>query len=336
MWKAGDDVGRIRLVDLAQDLQVSVSTVSKALADSAEISLETRSRVRSRAGELGYRPNGTARRLRTGATRAIGLVSHDTIGWQSLPVLLGAEEAFGAEETAVLLSDGRGDPVRTEHHIRTLLDHGVDGLISLAHSTDDQASLGALGVPVVYAYGASDSDADYSVVPDEAKGAREAVELLIGLGRTRIGHVAGPDSYAATRRRARAAGQVLHEHGLDFAGGRPLLGEWTEQWGRAGTDRLLDQVPDLDGLFCGSDAIARGALDTLARRGRSVPGDVAVIGYDNWEALAVGSEPALTTVDMNLREVGRSAAEGLARLIGGEPLRGVVRLDSALVVRRSA
>ncbi|WP_209559748.1 LacI family DNA-binding transcriptional regulator [Frigoribacterium sp. PvP032] len=328
-------MGRIRLVDLAADLQVSVSTVSKALAESSEISLETRARVRSRAGELGYRPNGAARRLRTGTTRAIGLVSHDSIGWQSLPVLLGAEEAFGSEETAVLLSDGRGDPVRTRHHIRTLLDHGIDGLISLAHSTDDQASLGALGVPVVYAYGASDCETDHSVVPDEAKGAREAVNLLISLGRTRIGHVSGPDTFAATRRRARAAGEVLHSHGLEFAGGRPLLGDWTEHWGRAGTEALLEAVPDLDALFCGSDAIARGALDMLARHGRAVPSDVAVVGYDNWESLAAGSEPALTTVDMNLREVGRVAAEGLARLISGEELHGVVRLDSALVIRRS-
>jgi LacI family transcriptional regulator len=328
-------VGRTRLVDLAADLQVSVSTVSKALADSSEISPETRARVRSRAVELGYRPNGAARRLRTGTTHAIGLVSYDGIGWQSLPVLLGAEEAFGSEETAVLLSDGRGDPDRTRHHIRTLLDHGIDGLISLAPSTDDQASLGALGVPVVYAYGASDGLTDYSVVPDEAKGAREAVELLVGLGRTRIGHVSGPGAYAATRRRARAAGDVLRAHGLDFAGGRPLLGDWTEQWGRAGAEILLERVPDLDALFCGSDAIARGALDMLARRGRSVPGDVAVIGYDNWEALAAGSEPALTTVDMNLRMVGWSAAKGLARLIGGEKLRGIVRLDSALVIRGS-
>jgi LacI family transcriptional regulator len=326
---------RVRIVDLAADLQVSISTVSKALAESPEISDATRVRVRDRAAELGYRPNGAARRLRTGRTRAIGLLSHDSIGWQSLPVLLGAEEAFGAEETAVLLSDGRGDPVRTRHHIRTLLDHGIDGIIALAHSTDDQASLGQVGVPVVYAYGASGDPVDLSVVPDEAEGARQAVELLIGLGRTRIGHVAGPSTYAATKRRAKAADLALRAHGLQFAGGRPLSGEWSEHWGRVGTEMLLEREPNLDALFCGNDTIARGALDALARKGRSVPADVAVIGYDNWEAIAAGSNPALSTVDMNLREVGRNAAQSLARLIKGEHLQGVIRLETGLVIRQS-
>jgi LacI family transcriptional regulator len=326
---------RVRIVDLAADLQVSISTVSKALAGSSEISEATRSRVQGRASELGYRPNGAARRLRTGRTRAIGLLRPDSIGWQSLPVLLGAEEAFGAEETAVLLSDGRGDPVRTRHHIRTLLDHGIDGIIALSHSTDDQASLGQVGVPVVYAYGASDDPDDFSVVPDESEGARRAVELLIGLGRTRIGHVAGPSSYAATKRRAKAADQALRARGLQFAGGRPLSGEWSEHWGRVGTEMLLEREPALDALFCGNDTIARGALDALARRGRSVPGDVAVIGYDNWEAIAAGSSPALSTVDMNLREVGKTAAQSLASLIGGQQLRGTRRLETSLVVRQS-
>jgi LacI family transcriptional regulator len=105
--------------------------------------------------------------------------------------------------------------------------------------------------------------------------------------------------------------------------------------GALGQGRDLEREPALDALFCGNDTIARGALDALARRGRSVPGDVAVIGYDNWEAIAAGSSPALSTVDMNLREVGKTAAQSLASLIGGQQLRGTRRLETSLVVRQS-
>ena len=97
---------------------------------------------------------------------------------------------------------------------------------------------------------------------------------------------------------------------------------------------LLEREPELDALFCGNDTIARGALDALARKGRSMPGDVAVIGYNNWEAIAAGSNPALSTVDMNLREVGRNAAQSLAGLIQGESLEGVIRLETGLVIRQ--
>lgn len=326
---------RVKIVDVAADLGVSISTVSKALADSPEISIATRKRVRDRSKELGYRPNGAARRLRTGRMQAIGLLSHDAIGRQSLPVLLGAEEAFGLGQTAVLLSDGRGDPVRVQQRIRTFLDHDVDGIIVLGGSTDEQPSLGRLAVPTVYAYGASSDPSDYSIVPDERDGATTAVELLVSLGRRHIGHITGPASYAATRRRAAAAERVLTHHGLTFAGGKPLSGEWTENWGRVATEVLLRRSPDVDAIFCGSDVIARGVLDSLHQRGRSVPDDVAIVGFDNWESWAADSSPSLTTVDMNLGLVGRLAAEALLAAIQGEPRTGIQRSPCSLVVRRS-
>jgi LacI family transcriptional regulator len=328
-------MAQVRIVDIAADLDVSVSTVSKALAGSREISPETTERVRARAEALGYRPNGAARRLRTGRTRAIGLITHDSIAWQSLPVLLGAQDAFGAEEWSVLLSDSRGDPIRTKHHIRTLLEHGIDGIIALAENTNSQPSLGNLSVPVVYAYGTSTDPADLSVVPDEYSGAESAVEFLVGLGRTRIGHITGPTSYVATSRRAAATESVLRRYGLPLAGGRCLSGEWTEAWGRAGTELLLQREPEVDAIFCGNDMIARGALDTLARRGRRVPDDVAIVGYDNWETIASDANPPLTTIDMNLEVVGKTAAAALVDAIQGNPRHGIERVPCRLITRQS-
>lgn len=326
---------RVRIVDIANDLAVSVSTVSKALAGSREISPATIARVREHAKSLGYRPNGAARRLRAGKARTIGLLTHDSIGWQSLPVLLGAEDAFGAEQLSVLLSDSRGDPIRKKHHIRTLLEHGIDGIIALGRDTNDQPSLGNIGVPVVYAYGASADPNDFSLVPDEGDGARIAAEFLVNLGRRKIGHITGPSHYAAVQRRAAAAEQVLEANGLVIAGSAPLLGDWTEQWGRVAVEMLLRREPELDAVFCGNDTIARGVLEALTRLGRKVPSDIAVIGYDNWAVIAAGAHPALTSIDLNLDALGRAAAAALVDMINGKKLSGVEHLPCSLVVRDS-
>ena len=92
--------------------------------------------------------------------------------------------------------------------------------------------------------------------------------------------------------------------GLPLAGGRPLYGEWTEEWGRRGADLLLRSAPGLDAIFCGNDQIARGVADRLREAGRRVPGDVALVGFDNWDVIATACRPPLTTVDMNLRRLG--------------------------------
>jgi LacI family transcriptional regulator len=115
-----------------------------------------------------------------------------------------------------------------------------------------------------------------------------------------------------------------------------LYGEWTEEWGRQATDVLLRSEADLDAIFCGNDQIARGVADALREAGRRVPDDVALVGFDNWEVMAASSRPPLTTVDMNLRELGRAAGEGLLAAIDGQPSAGLQLLPCSLVVRESS
>lgn len=323
-----------RIIDIATSLGVSISTVSKALSGSHEISDATRKRVRAEAKRLNYRPNGAARRLRSGSTRAVGLLSHDSVGRLSLPVLLGAEAAVGMERMSILLCDSRGDAIRGQYHIQTLLEHGIDGLISLAGDTNDQPSLGDVGVPIVYAYGASTDPADFSLVPDEAEGARAAMDLLIGTGRCRIAHVTGPRSYVATRRRMEAWAQSLHEAGLS-APAPPLQGEWTEVWGYAACDMLMRRNPEIDAIFCGSDILARGVQDCLRDHGKRVPADIAVIGFDNWEVIATGARPPLTTIDMCLEDLGRQAVAALLAAIEGNKMSGLRLSPPRLIVRNS-
>jgi LacI family transcriptional regulator len=117
----------------------------------------------------------------------------------------------------------------------------------------------------------------------------------------------------------------------------PLIGDWSEAWGYEAAARLLadpSRVPDA--VFCGNDQIARGMIDGFTRRGLAVPGDVAVIGFDNWEIFAAASRPPLTTVDMNLKDLGRHAGLTLLDLVEGRSVApGIRALPCRLVVRAS-
>jgi len=118
---------------------------------------------------------------------------------------------------------------------------------------------------------------------------------------------------------------------------RPDLafGAWSEEWGRQAAVVLAAESPQLDGVCCGSDQVARGVIDGLREAGRRVPDDVAVVGFDNWDVMATGRRPMLTSIDPNLHTVGRVAAEHLLAAIDGKSPQGVHLIAPRLVVRES-
>jgi LacI family transcriptional regulator len=169
------------------------------------------------------------------------------------------------------------------------------------------------------------------VIVDEQQGTASVVEHLRGLGRTRIAHVTGPEHHRSAAERASG---VVDYAGTLFAG-EVLFGDWSEQWGRQATDLLLRKHPDLDAITCGSDQIARGVCDRLRELGRSVPADIAVTGYDNWPVMALASRPPLTSVDLQLEELGRQSAQLLLDAIAGTRRHGTLELPTRLVPRES-
>jgi LacI family transcriptional regulator len=328
---------RVTIRDVAALAGVSVGTASKALNNRGQLRAQTRARVLAAAHELNFRPNTLARSLTSGRTYTVGLVTTDSFGRFSIPVMLGVEDALGAEEISVFLCDTRDDQIREQHHARTLLSRRVDGIIVAGRRIEPRPPLETdVPVPVVYAMTQSSDPSDYSVIPDDEGGGALAARHLLASGRLRVGHVTGPSRFAATHKRAKGLTRVLAESGLRLAGGEALFGEWSEDWGRQGADILLRTQPDVDAVFCGSDQIARGVTETLRERGRRIPDDVAVVGFDNWEPMAAGCRPPLTTVDPNLHEVGRVAAEHLLAAIDGRRVEGGVHtVPGWLVVRAS-
>lgn len=325
----------VTLADVARLAGVSIGTASKALNGRSQVRAETRERVVEAAERLSFRPNPLARGLLAGRTGTVGLLTSDLEGRFGIPILMGAEDAFGAGEVAVFLCDARGDAIREQYHVRALLGRRVDGLIVVGSRTDPRPSLGRdLPVPVVYAYAPSQDPEDLSIVPDSVGAGRMAVEHLLACGRTRIAHITGDPGYAAARERAEGARAALAEAGHELVG-EVRFGVWSEGWGRAAAAMLLDRHPDVDAVLCGSDQVARGVMDVLRERGLRVPEDVAVMGFDNWEILTSATRPALTSVDMNLEQVGREAARALFAAIAGSARAGVEYRPCRVVIRGS-
>jgi len=323
------------IADVAALAGVSVGTASKALNGRGSLREETRMRVREAARQLNFEANAGARSLHSGRTYTVGMITTDTIGRFSIPVLMGAEDALGAGEMSVFLCDGRDDPIREQYYVKTLLSRRVDGMIVTGRRTEARAPIGAnLPVPVVYAFISSADPGDCSVVPDEAGGARKAVEHLLAVGRTRIAHVTGPEHHNSARVRAAAAAERLAEDGLSLVA-PPLFGGWSEVWGRQAVGILLAGRSEFDAVFCGSDQIARGVCDALRAAGRRVPQDVALIGFDNWDVMTEACQPPLTSIDLDLEGLGRSAAEMLLAAINGSPSPGRHAHPCRLVVRES-
>ncbi len=322
---------RIRIYDVARVAGVSVATASKALNDTGRMTDATRIRVKQTAAALGFRPNAMARALTRQRSFTVGLLTNDTYGRFTLPVMAGINEALVDQGVSVFLCGIEDDAALGKIHVDAMLDKQVDGIIATGKRIDRRlpVDLSGLPVPVVYAFTQGPADA-VTLVSDDAQGAREATEHILQLGRRRLAHVTGPENFASVTSRAEAFRAVTG------ASAPVLHGTWSEAWGHEAVGQLLGSDTPPDGIFCGNDQIARGVVDALRERGVAVPAEVSVVGFDNWEIVSAATRPPLSTVDMNLKELGREAGRLILELAEGKPVEpGIRTLPCKLVVRQS-
>ncbi|EFH83573.1 LacI family DNA-binding transcriptional regulator [Ktedonobacter racemifer] len=327
----------VTLRDVADAAGVTLGTASKAINGRGRLSPETRERVRSEARRLGFRFFSLQEDVPASQGVMVGVLTTDNYGRFSLPLLMGIEDAFGTRPVSAMLCNSR-DQSREQQHLQHLLARKVDGIVVSARREDSRPpiNIGRTVIPVVYAFTYVEDPNALCVLPDDAQGARLATEHLVSLGRRQFAHITGPSYFEAVRLREGAMRQVLAEHDIALPHNRVLSGPWQESWGYTATNFLFDQDPSIDALFCGSDQLARGAMEALQARGLRVPTDVSVVGFDNWEPMACATRPPLTTVDMNLAQVGRYVGESLLALFAGEQRSGIVRLPCSLILRGSS
>jgi LacI family transcriptional regulator len=324
--------------DVARAAGVSIGTASKALNGTGHLRQETREKVLTTARELGYRPNDLAQSLHRARSMTVGLLTNDSFGRFSFPIVEALEQKLADQGIAVFMCNATDDPARERQHVEQLMRKRIDGLVVTARRADKRPPIGPLpGVPIVYVYSQADDENALCLIPDDEGGAVLAVEHMLAQGRQRIAHIAGPERFDAVRLRRAGHERAMRAAGQRFDPALYLNGPWSEQWGRDAVAQLFDGPgPRPDGLFCDNDQLARGAGEALRERGVAVPRDVAIVGFDNWDVMTLAARPQLSSIDMNLSTLGREAGEALLAIMSGQPMRGVRRLPCSLVVRESS
>jgi LacI family transcriptional regulator len=309
--------------DVARGAGVSQATVSLILGGSPTHRSATAARVLEVARDLGYAPNRPAQALRTQRTRTIAVAMPDICNPFFPSLLKGVQMIAERAGYDVIAINTEGAAERERRFLTWSLEGRVDGVVGIffTQRADDFSPLVAAGVGVVRIESARKSAGDLpidNIYVDNRAAAAAATRYLIERGHRRIAMIAGPTGPQAER----AAGYVmaLAERGLesDIADGA----EFSEEEGRRAAAALIDRAERPTAIFAANDLMAIGAMSALRERGLKVPGDVAVIGFDDI-FIARLVTPALTTVSQFQQDIGIKAAETLLdRLRGAKSLRG--------------
>ena len=333
--------GQVTLEEVARAAQVSRATVSRVVNGDRRVGESTRASVEAVVRQLGYIPNRAARSLVTRRSDSVAVVipepTAQVFGDPFFPRLLrGISDALAEAELqlVLLMPQGRSGEARVARYLAAGHSDGVL-LVSLHGSDPLPADLQRHGIPVVVGGRPPASGISYVDV-DNRGGAASAVRHLLDAGRTAVATVAGPqdmapgaDRLAGYRETVAMAGGSVDERLIEVA-------DFTLEGGRTAMERLLARAPKIDAVFAASDLMAVGAIAALHAAGRAVPGDVAVIGFDD-SPLAASSQPSLSSVRQPIEEMGREMTRLLLAAVehkGGAPRR--VILDTSLSIRDSS
>ncbi|MEU6814915.1 LacI family DNA-binding transcriptional regulator [Streptomyces sp. NPDC046860] len=321
--------------DVAAAAGVSVATVSRVLNAHPSVSAEARSRVLAAVAALGYRPNAVARSLRTDQTHALGLVIGDVLNPYFTELARSVEEAARDLGYSVIIGNADERPDLQDHHVRTLLDRRIDGLLVSPAPGDSPLLLDAAsaGTPVVFV----DRWIPGAEVPvvraDGRRAVRDLVAHLHGLGHRRLAIIAGPAGTTTGSERVSAFRDAMAAYGLPLAAEYIGHGDFQAASGRRVTERFLALPEPPRAVFAADNLMALGALDAIRAHGLRVPDDIALAVFDDipW---FVHTEPPITAIAQPTGDLGRAAVRALVDRIEGRTARSVT-LDARLVVRRS-
>ncbi|MFJ7333094.1 LacI family DNA-binding transcriptional regulator [Streptomyces sp. NPDC101110] len=325
------------MADVARMAGVSKQTVSRVLNDHPAVRAQTREAVLAAMHTLGYRPSRSARSLASGRTRMLGVISFDAARYGPASILTAINRA--ALEAGYLVSSialETADHDTVVEAVNRLSAEGADGVLAIAPQLwvgRTLAEATGLGTPLVVLENALD-DETALVTGDSRTGARKATEYLLGLGHTTVWHIAGPTGWTSADHRLTGWQSTLRAAGAAVPD--PLVGDWSADSGYD-LGRRLARRPEVTAVFASNDQMALGLLHALHEGGRSVPGDISVVGYDDIPE-AAHFLPPLTTVRTDFAEIGTRALRLLVDRIDGpgERPRADTLVPVDLVVRASS
>ncbi len=334
---------RITIKDIARELKISTSTVSRALADKWDVNPETRKAVMELSEKLNYHPNQISLNLKKQQSMAIGIVIPEFISSFFPEVIIGIESVLRPRGYQILICQSNESPETEQANIRMLENAMVDGfIVSMSAETYDPACFNSLAEndrPMVFFNRICPSVNASSVVIDDYKWAFRATEHLIEQGCRRIAHMAGPENLEVTIRRRQGYIDALEKHGLPFDAELVIPCGVMMERGVTSAYRILEMEQRPDGIFAFNDPVAIGVMKTLQKRGGiRIPEDIAIVGFTE-SKMAVIIEPNLTSVEQPTFEMGKVAADLLLEQLRNKDEKRACKtiiLDAKLNVRESS
>ncbi len=329
----------ITIQDIARELGISKSTVSRALRDSYDVNPDTRKRVMEFAEKHDYRPDFLAQSLQSGSSRTIGVI----VPAYNIPFY--SEAICGIQDYAmkhgynIMVCHSKEQYNVEIKNVEALLAANVDGIImSVARDTEKNEHIHRLKkkkVPLVLFNRVIENFKAAKVVVNDYYGAYNMVKFLIDSGCRSIAHISGPENLLLCANRKSGYMDALRDHGLIPDPDLICAGDFSIASGMNCMSKLLDSGKDPDAVFCVCDAVAFGAMRIIKQHGMNIPDEISVAGFTD-EPMAELVEPSLTTVRQPIYEIGETAARLLFAQLNDPDLPAEISvLDTKIVVRDS-
>ena len=332
----------VTIYDIAKKLNISPATVSRGLQDHPAISKKTKKKIFDLVDELGYRTNHFARNLRQQKTKTIGVIVHELNSNFITSVLAGIEKVTTEEGYDIIIAHSSESYSKEAANAKNLFNKRVDGLIaSLSFDTtnlDHFKPFVDKGVPVMFFDRVEQDGNNTVVVIDNDKCGYVATTHLIEQGCKQIVHITSSLKRNVYSQRFKGYKDALFDNGIDFNENLLIVSDLSEKAGIEAALKVLKMKPLPDGAFITNDFVAAVFMRTIKEHGVSIPGDIAIVGFNN-DAIGKLIEPALTTINYPGVDVGEIAARNLINHLKGisnihQTNTIVVRSD--LIIRKSS
>lgn len=332
----------VTIYDLANRLNISVATVSRALKDDSVVSKKTKKRIADLAEEMGYRSNHFARNLRQQQTNTIGVIVHELNSNFITSVLAGIEKVTTEAGYDIIITHSSESSTKEAANAKNLFHKRVDGLIaSLAFDTTDLNHFKPFvdkGVPVMFFDRVEQDGNNTVVVIDNYKAGYQATEHLIEQGCKRIVHVTSSLKRNVYSQRYKGYQDALFDNGIALDESLVMVNDLSEKAGIDSAMEILKMKPLPDGAFITNDFVAAVCMRTLKENGIVIPNDIAIVGFNN-DAIGKLIEPALTTINYPGKDIGEIAARNLINHLKGISNihhTNTIIVRSDLIIRKSS
>ena len=329
----------ITIKDIAVQLGISKSTVSRALAGDSNVSKETQDKVKALARELGYKRNEIAANLRHNHTQTIGIIVPEMTTPFFLKIIITIQEILNKHGFKVIITQSHEDPEAELYNLQLMEEYRVDGIImsicDAEKNVREYLKLEKNGVPIVFFDRVPPKMYATKVVVDDYTKSFFIVEHLIRSGRKRIVHLAGPDRIPNTHERKRAYKDALEKFKIPYDPVLVIEGENDREAGTQVISQFLRRNIPFDAVFCFGETLAIGAMSFMQQQGIRIPEDVAIAGFSG-TYLGTLVTPRLTTIEQPFVEMGKVSAElMIEKLIDPEVKPRTITLEANMLIRDS-